>query len=79
MALDLSTLGDYSWTDIAKAAKHAMVTTALGGNTLSINGRTVGRITIEDAKKLFELASEQISNEQAGQNGGGNVLVNFNR
>lgn len=79
MALDLSTLADYSWADIAKAAKQAMVTTALGGSTLTINGRTIQRITIDDAKTLYELATAQVAAEQAGCNGSGNILVNFNR
>jgi len=75
MALDLSTLADYSWSDIAKAAKVAMVNSALGGNQLTINGRVITRITIAEAKSLYTLATEQVAMESAGSSGAGNVLV----
>lgn len=75
MALDLSSLTDYAWADIAKAAKVAMVNSALGGNTLTIEGKTIGRISIEEAKSLYSMATEMIALEDAGENGGGNVLV----
>lgn len=75
MALDLSTLTDYSWSDIAKAAKVAMVNAALGGSTLTVNGRTIGRITIKEATDLYEMAQAQVQAESAGGAGGGNVLV----
>jgi hypothetical protein len=68
MALDLSTLTDYAWSDIAKAAKQAMVTAALGGSQLVINGRTISRITIGEAKDLYQLAME-MSNVEAGDDG----------
>jgi hypothetical protein len=69
MALDLSTLSDFAWSDIAKAAKQAMVSAALGGNTMTINGRVVGRITIEEAKSLYQYATEQANVEANGENG----------
>jgi hypothetical protein len=77
MALDLSTLTDYAWSDIAIAAKTAMVNAALGGNTLTIDGKTIGRISIDEAKSLYALAQEQIALEDAGANGDGIVLVRF--
>jgi hypothetical protein len=76
MAIDLSTLTDYAWADIAKAAKAAMVNAALGGNTLSINGRTIGRISIDEASKLYDLATQQAAAD-ANNTGGMNVLVQF--
>jgi hypothetical protein len=79
MALDLSlsALGDPTWEELKRAAKYAMVTAALGGNNLTINGRTVGRVTIDQAKTLYDFAVEQIVAESAGANGSGNVLVEF--
>jgi hypothetical protein len=72
----LSALTDYSWSDIMKAAKHAMVTAALGGQNLSIGGRAIGRISIEDAKKLYELA-QQMVNDETTESSGGTALVQF--
>lgn len=77
MAFDVSTLTDYAWSDIAKAAKHAMLTAAVGGGTLSINGRTIGRISIEDAKSLYTFATEQANAEAAVDTGGGAALVQY--
>lgn len=70
MAIDLSTLTDYSWADIKKAAKHAMVSAAVGGGTLSISGRTIGRISITEAKSLYELAEQMIADESTDSSGG---------
>lgn len=70
MAVDTSALTDYSWSDIAKAAKQAMMSAAVGGNTLSINGRSIGRITIDEAKQLYELAQQMIADETSGSEGG---------
>lgn len=79
MAFDTTQLTDYAWTDIAKAAKTAMMTAALGGANLTVNNRTIGRISIEDAKALFLLAQEMIAIESAGEAGFGNILVNLQR
>lgn len=76
MALDPSTLTDFSWSDIKKAAKAAMVNAAMGGNTLTINGRTIGRISITEAKKLYEMAEDMIAAESTDASGG-TALVQF--
>lgn len=76
MAIDLSTLTDYAWSDIAKAAKAAMVNAAIGGNTLTVNGRSVGRITIDEAKKLYDFAVQQIEDEST-DGAGGIALVRY--
>lgn len=76
MAIDLSTLTDYAWADIAVAAKHAMVSAAVGGGTLTIDGRTIGRISIEQAKVLYEMATEQVAIEDV-DSGGGTALVQY--
>lgn len=70
MAIDVSQLTDYSWSDIKKAAKTAMMTAALGGSQLTINGRMIGRISIDDAKKLYELATQSESDESSTDNSG---------
>lgn len=75
MAIDTSLLADYSWSDIKKAAKHAMVSAAVGGSSLTINGRTIGRISIDEAKKLYELATQQESDES--DTGSGLALVRY--
>jgi hypothetical protein len=79
MAFDPSALTDYSWSDIAKAAKAAMVAAAMGGDTLAINGRTIGRISIDEAKKLYEMATQAQADEAAASTGtdGGLVLVQY--
>lgn len=76
MALDLSVLADYAWADIARAAKAAMVNAAVGGTSFVVNGRTVGRITVEEATQLYKTATDMIALEQGGGNAG-NVLVRF--
>lgn len=77
MAIDVSTLTDYAWADIAKAAKGAMMSAALGGGVLTINGKTIQRISVEDAEKLYDLSQKMIAIEQAGTTGLGNVLVRW--
>jgi hypothetical protein len=77
MAIDIDSLTDYSWDDIAIAAKHAMVSAAVGGGTLRINGREIGRITIQDAKTLYEMAVEQSEAETVDETGDGIALVQF--
>lgn len=75
MAIDLTTLTDYTWAQVKLAAKHAMVRAAVGGATLTINGRSFGSIAIDDAKKLYDFATQMEADEAEGDNGGGNALV----
>lgn len=75
MAIDLSQLTDYTWPEIKLAAKHAMVQAAVGGAQLSIGGRSLGRITIEEATKLYNFAERMIADE--GGNGGGIALIRY--
>ncbi len=75
MGLDLSGLTDYSWADIKKAAKAAMVNGALGGTTLTVNGKSIGRITPLQARQLYEFA-EQMENASSSD-GAGIALVQF--
>lgn len=70
MAFDASALADIPWSDIKKAAKAAMVNAAMGGATLTINGRTLGRIPIKDAKALYDLACQNEADEAAESSGG---------
>lgn len=76
MAIDVSQLVDYSWSDIAKAAKTSMLNSALGGSTLSINGRAIGRISIKEAKELYETATTMM-NDESTDAGGGTALVQY--
>lgn len=76
MAIDVTQLTDYSWADIAKAAKQAMMTIALGGTSMRLpDGRTIERISVEDAKALYEVATANASAEDSS--GGGIALVRF--
>lgn len=76
MAIDVSALTDYAWSDIAIAAKHAMITAAMGGGELRMSdGRMIKRLTIDEAKALYALATESAAAEAAGESGGGIVLV----
>ena len=78
MAIDISTLTDYPWSDIAKAAKQAMVANALGGHELKFpDGRSITRCTMQEAKDLYTLASNMAAQEAAGDQGGGIALVRF--
>ena len=76
MAIDVTALVDYAWSDIAKAAKTAMISSALGGATLSIGGRQIGRITIDEAEKLYVLATERAAID-AGTAGNGQAFAAF--
>lgn len=76
MAIDTSQLTDYSWAQIKLAAKHAMVSAAVGGGTLTIAGRNIGRITIDQAKKLYEFA-DQMEQDEAVDSGGGTAIVEY--
>lgn len=76
MALDLSTLTDYAWADIQKAAKAAMVNAAIGGNNLTINGRAIGRISIAEAKLLYDTATQMLTDETNSE-APGMVLVRY--
>lgn len=76
MAFDTTQLVDYSWSDIAKAAKHAMMSAAMGGATYSIKDKSFGRISIKDAKALYELAI-QMQVDEAVDSGGGIAIVQY--
>jgi hypothetical protein len=76
MAIDTALLTDYSWSDIAKAAKQAMMTIAVGGTSMRMpDGRMIERMTIADAKALYDVA---VANQAAEEDGGnGMALVQF--
>lgn len=76
MAIDVSSLTDYTWAQIKLAAKHAMVSAAVGGSQLTINGRSIGRISITEAKALYELA-DQMERDESTDSNGGTALVNI--
>lgn len=78
MAIDTTELTDYSWADIAKAAKTAMLSAAVGGAELRMpDGRTIRRISVDDAKTLYNTAIEMQAAEANAESGGGNALVRF--
>lgn len=77
MAVDTTLLTDYTWAQIKLAAKHAMVSAAVGGGELRMpDGRSIGRISIKDAKTLYEFA-DQMSNDESTESPGGLALVQF--
>lgn len=63
MSIDVSALTDYAWSDIAKAAKTAMITAALGGGELTINGRHIKRLTVDEAKSLYVMALTMLNDD----------------
>lgn len=76
MGIDVTQLADYSWSDIAKAAKQAMMTIAVGGTSMRMpDGRSIERMTVEDAKALYEVAIANANAETDPDSGGGIVLV----
>ena len=79
MAIDASDLTDYTWAEIKTAAKQAMLTGAIAGTTLVIDGRTIGRITPEQAAKLYEFAARQQAAETTSGNGGIALAVTAER
>ena len=79
MAIDTTLLTDYSWADIKLAAKTAMITSALGGRTLTMpGGHNIGRITQAEAESLYKFASEQLQLESS-TTGSLTALANFKR
>jgi hypothetical protein len=77
MAVDLSTLTVYPWSQLKAAASVAIGTALMGGNSLTISGRVVARVTPEEARAIYDWACEMEALESAGTSGGGNVLVRF--
>lgn len=73
---DITALTDYSFAEIKKACKVAMINGALGGATLSINGRMIGRFTPEQLQKLYQWA-DQRELEDSTTTPGGLVLVQY--
>lgn len=71
---DIASLTDYSFAEIKKAAKAAMINCALGGTTLTINGRTLQRVTLDDARRLYQWAEQM---ESEGDANGGRALITF--
>lgn len=79
MAINIPLLQEFTMEDVARGAMHAIMTANLGGADLTINGRRVGRVTPKEARETYDWAMNNIAIAQAGNNGGGNILVNFNR
>jgi hypothetical protein len=75
-ASQLNALTDFTWAQIKLACKTAMVNSVLGGAQLSINGRTIGRVSMEDLTKLYQFADANEQIESVGE-GGMAALVDF--
>lgn len=70
MAVDTSLLTDYSWSDIQKAAKAAMMNAAVGGAELSMpDGRKIKRMTMDEAKQLYDFATQMVNSESDDSSG----------
>jgi hypothetical protein len=77
MAIDVTTLVDYSWSDIRIAAKAAMMQAAVSGvATYTINGRSLGRYSMKDLRALYDLADSMIA-DSAAESGNGIALVQY--
>lgn len=77
MAFDTSQLTDYSWAQIRLAAKEAMLKAAVGGSSISINGRMISRITPREARDLYNFACEMESIESGTADSSGMALIEF--
>ena len=77
MAIDVSTLTDYSFAEIAKAAKSAMVSALVGGSTLAIAGRTIGRVTPKEAADIYRWATEMDSITSSSSSPSGVAVASF--
>lgn len=76
MAIDVTQLTDYAWSDIAKAAKSAMMSAAVGGAEYRMpDGRSLRRLTMDEAISLYETATAMANAEASSATGGGVVLV----
>lgn len=67
---------DYSWSDIAKMAKKAMLELTISQST-SINGRQLQRASMDDLKALYDMAIAQANAESNTDTGGDIALVQF--
>lgn len=72
----ITALTDYSFSEIKKACKVAMISGALGGATLAINGRTIGRYSLKELKDLYQWADE-LEQVDGTDTGGLHALVQF--
>lgn len=76
MPINPADLTDYAWSDIAKAAKASMMSSAVGGAEYRMpDGRMLRRMTIDEATALYETATAMANAEANAASGGGNVLV----
>lgn len=77
MAIDVSQLTDYSWADIAKAAKGSLMASAAGGAEYRMpDGRMLRRLSEEEAERLYNTAIA-MQNAESGTDGGGIALAQF--
>lgn len=67
---------DYSWSDIAKMAKKAMLELTISQST-TINGRQLQRANMDDLKALYDMAIAQANAEASTATGGDTALVQF--
>lgn len=74
--IDTSSLTDYTFAQIKLAAKAAMMSAALGGSSISIGGRVIGRITPDEARKLYDWATQMEADENT-LSPGGTALVQY--
>lgn len=79
MAIDVTKLADYSFEAIQTAAKVSMMSALLGGSQLSVAGVNVGRVTPDEARKIYDWATEMIAARDGGGMNAQNLLVQFGR
>jgi hypothetical protein len=77
MAINTSTLTDYTWAQIKLGCKHSMLAGALGGVNLAIEGRTIGRYSADEVMALYKFADEMETIETNAEQGGGIAQVVF--
>lgn len=76
MAVDTTLLTDYTFAQIKLAAKHAIMTNAVGGNELRMSdGRVIARVSLKEATDLYVWADTMTALD--GDENGGVVLGGF--
>lgn len=75
MAFDVDALTDYTFAQIKVAAKHAMLASIFGGANYTINGKSFGRITTDQAQRLYDWAASMEATEEAATDGDGGIAL----
>lgn len=77
MAINPDDLRDYTWEEIQKAAKQAMVT-GVFTQSISEPGRTIAFGSVENAMRLHDYATKQLELASQKRGGRGRLRARWN-